>query len=420
MTFRSFILTLQIPGCQVGVNVAGQGRQPYQVNGVRWSDSTNTAVLIAAPKTWDEVVDGNSWEMFVDSRGLAGSDGLQKRITIDQSPSINLSHDFSQPIFSDTVDGITVSLDCSECHTDGSLDFQLHIIPFLIPPHIEGFAQVTPDNLGATAVVSLNVAGSITDGINKDVNLATVSLPGGFSIAGVANFGPTLQIGITTQLSAIDASASASFGVQMSIPEGSIAKVDFSNSQNNELSGWTPTFNPVPPQFQSEFSVSGSIGPQLTIALEATVLGQGLAAGLALLAPKLEANLQGQVSSTGGVCNDPNADAGLSFGLDIGAEVDAFAGVGKAVDLPGKVAILTTDVNLFTTCIALSAAPVASTPVPPAVILTTFFEPATPTPAPAPPNEILTTFFEPATPTPAPAPQNGFITTFFEPAAPTP
>lgn len=139
MTFRSFIMTVDIPGCQVGANQQGNGvgRQPYQVNGIKWDDAGHLATLSAMPKTWDDAVaqtsghgsspdggssssssspalTGNSWEMFVDSKGLAApSSSKLKRLSADHSGSIALDHDFSQKIFQQTVQGVDVSLDCS-------------------------------------------------------------------------------------------------------------------------------------------------------------------------------------------------------------------------------------------------------------------------------------------------------------------
>ncbi len=196
--------------------------------------------------------------------------------------------------------------------------------------------QVTPNAISATAVVALKASGQTGSGISQAVRLATVPLPGGFGVAGVANFGPTLEISIQSGLSSISGTADASFGVRLDVPADSIAKVDLSQSSNNELSGWVPTFTPIPPTFNAEFSVTASVAPQIIVALEATVLGFGLSAGLALLAPKLQGNLAAQVDSAGGVCGIQGASAGVNFGLGIGAELDAFAGVGKAEDLPGN------------------------------------------------------------------------------------
>jgi len=389
MTFRSFILTVQISGCQVTHDGdgegSGDGRQPYQINGVTWDDSQRVAKLKASPKTWDEAVSadddttGNTWDMFVDSQGLASPGNVEKRLTVDKSASIQLAHDFSGNIFSGQFSGVDVSLDCTECHTDGALDFQIHIIPFLIPLHLEGFAQVTPDGIGATAVVTLKASAALTSAIDKGINLATVPLPGGFSIAGIANFGPTLQIGINTQLGAITAEAQAKFGVRLDVPQNSIAKVDLKNGKNNQLSGWIPTFTPIPPSFSSSFSVTASVGPQLIVALEATVFGFGLAAGLALIAPKLEASLSAVGDSAGNVCNVPNADLGVNFGLGIGAELDAFAGAGRPENLPGKFPILTTSANVFSTCLVIETT-AAAAPTPAAVVNGVSFVPANPTP----------------------------------------
>src|SRR6266566_2005368 len=90
----------------------------------------------------------------------------------------------------------TAELDCSTCSMGDCRGFRVDVIPFLVPPHLEEFAQVTPNGVGATAAGGLSVSADVSGSISKDVEPVTFSPPGGFEMPGIATFAPTLHHGI--------------------------------------------------------------------------------------------------------------------------------------------------------------------------------------------------------------------------------
>jgi hypothetical protein len=60
-------------------------------------------------------------------------------------------------------------------------------------------------------------------------------------------------------------------------------------------------------------------------------------------------------ASTAGVCDTSKAGASVDFEVDVGAELDAFGGLGPASDLPNKFALFSTSAQIFSTCVAVTA-----------------------------------------------------------------
>ncbi len=360
MAFRSFILTLTDQGCQATQD--GDGRQAYQVNGIKWSDSDRQAVLQVVAKTFMDATSagdttgasGNTWDMTVDTTGLTAAQ--QRKRLVDKSFSINVAQDFSQNIFKSSV----VSVDCAQCNTKGSLNFKFQFSPRILRPST-GSAELRTIGVGATALISVT-ASKAADPIIKNFPIKTVALPGGFTIRGIATFGPTLNIGVGAQLNTINATGQVTFGVNLNLPD-STARADLFNSKNNQFTGFRPTFSSIPPTLKAQANLKGTIGPQLILAIEATIFNKGLSAGLALIAPALITNIQATGNSQGGVCSNANVKAGVSFGVDVGATFDAFAGMGPASGTPNRNNIFSTSTNVYSTCIGIGAR-AAATPTP--------------------------------------------------------
>lgn len=143
-----------------------------------------------------------------------------------------------------------------------------------------------------------------------------------------------------------------SIGARLDIPSDAIANVDFNDSSKNSFSGWVPEFTPVGPELSGSVSVSGSVGPRISLELDVSVLGGKLAigTGLSLGAPDLALNLGATADTAGGVCGNPDAHLGVNVDVGISAELDAFGGFGNPADLPNKFPLVSTSVPLFSTC----------------------------------------------------------------------
>lgn len=229
---------------------------------------------------------------------------------------------------------------------------------FGIPP-IEGTLSISPAGLGASVSVELAVGGALTDELSAELVLLDIPLPGGFAVAGLLDFGPQLVVQASAGITEVSAEASISVGVDISIPDDSVATVDFDDSSNNNFNGWNPSFSPIGPDVSASVSVSGSAGPSVSLQLAATIVGKGFGAGLVLAAPTLDFNLAAQADSNG-VCGGTDP-VGIEFDVGIGASLDGFGGFGDVKDFPNEFTIFATSTALFSTCIGIGGGSGGST-----------------------------------------------------------
>lgn len=178
--------------------------------------------------------------------------------------------------------------------------------------------------------------------------------------------GPNFKVDIAAGIGKASAKVSASSGFDITIPADSIATLDFGDSDNNEVSGWTPDFSTHLQEepFSAEISLEASLGVVLRLEFDAEILEWGLAAGLALSAPTWKMTLTGVDKPD--ACDVPGNFFGIEYKYSLGYSLDAFAGFGSSTDLPGKIKILGDEWPFYNTCVpVVSAAPTASTSVRP-------------------------------------------------------
>lgn len=292
--------------------------------------------------------------------------GLEKRINLGVSTSIpiSLAHDFSGNIVSKQIDGVTASLDCSPCNTNGVLDFEI-----VADLGQDITVTLIPTGVDASFTLDLTLSGELPNSFEAgEITLTTFTLPGGVSVAGVIDLGPALVVEAGASIGPVTAEATLSFGVTIAIPDDSKALLDISNTGKNSLTYFIPQFTPLGPTVDASVSVSGNVGPQVAIEFDATVVGKGVSAGLVLKAPEVDLELSAMASSAG-VCGGTDV-AGIQFNVGIGAELDGFAGVGAASDFPNSTPLLSTSTQLFSTCIGIAG---ASPPATTAITTTTSF-----------------------------------------------
>lgn len=310
------------------------GRQPFSVESITYDTTANTA-LLAATKT--------NWKSFAQDASIrisgTPSDGTTAR-SISKDVSINVSHDFSGPIYSTTVDGINLGISCSKCNTQGTLNADIT----LSLSNGFGASVTTSNNLGAIFDISLSASGALTSPLTTSIPIFSTALAG-FSIANVVTIGPELKLVADASISAVSASVTATVGVQAILPDGS----GFTLGQGANIN---PVVTPNDLALSGQVSVSAGITPTATLQLAATFLGEGLVGGLALKAPQLTANIAGAASTAGETaCGNSTAD--VSVEIDAGVELDGFAGFGGDSDQPNLTKIFSTSTPLWKTCLAI-------------------------------------------------------------------
>jgi hypothetical protein len=347
----------------------GDDRQPYNASEITFGDDMSVQ-LTTAMSDWESCAPG--LVLIYSTRGLTGGtseSNITKRNTKRAESSVSIARDFSTTLFSTTQGPVNIELDCSPCDTKGSVDFDFAI--GLIPPK----ASITATLNGAAIDLGLQLkaSGQLTNEISQSINLATIPLDGLPSISGIANLGLNLVITGNAGISAISAEVTTGFGATIGL-SGS-ATLDVFNPDNDGLNGFSPTFTPIQPSIGGQVSVSGNIGPEISLQLDATIIGKGLAAGIGLMAPSFGVDLSIAGDTNGGVC-DGTADVGVNFDITVGAEVDVFAGLTSPDDrTPNRKPIFSTSTPLFSTCV-----PVIGTASPSTAAATTTMSAATSTP----------------------------------------
>ncbi|PTB65832.1 hypothetical protein BBK36DRAFT_1159957 [Trichoderma citrinoviride] len=312
-----------------------KGRQPFSVESISYDAAANTALMAASLAKWKDFAEDASIR-------IAGSSGstTSKRRSVSKDVTIDISHDFSGPIYSTAIDGINVALNCDSCATRGAADADITL------SLSDGFSASvrTVNNFGADVDVSLTASGALTSPLSFSVPIATVPLAG-FSIADVVDIGPQLSIVANASVSAISGSATASLGVSASLPDGS----GFTLGQSADIQ---PSVQTTQLSATGSVSVTAKVAPVFTLELAATFLDEGVVGGVALQAPVLTADFEGS-ASTAGVAACGNSPGEVSLSLDVGVELDGFAGFGGSGDRPNQATVFQKDAQVFNSCLAV-------------------------------------------------------------------
>ncbi|PNP51775.1 hypothetical protein THARTR1_07544 [Trichoderma harzianum] len=313
-----------------------KGRQPFSVQSITYDTAANTALMAATKAHWRDFAEDASIRISgVPAAGNTARD-------IGKDVSIDIGHDFSQPIYSTTIDGVNLAIACSNCKTQGTLNADITL------SLSNGFeaSLTTSGNLGATVQVSVTAGGSISSPLSTTIPIATVPLAG-FSIADVVDIGPQLTIVADASISGFSASATATVGASASLPDGS----GFTLGQGANLQ---PSIQATGLGLSGEVSLSAQVAPTFTLQLAATFLGEGLVGGLALQAPLLKANFAGQATSAGTAqCGANTGIAEVGVEVDVSAELDVFGGFGGPTDQPHKTSLFNKSTTLWKACMVV-------------------------------------------------------------------
>lgn len=313
-----------------------KGRQPFSVESITYDSTANTAQLAATKAHWRDFAEDASIRISgVPAAGNSARD-------IGKDVSIDIGHDFSQPIYSTTIDGVNLAIACSNCKTQGTLNADITL------SLSNGFeaSLTTSGNLGATVQVSITAGGSISSPLSTNIPIATVPLAG-FSIADVVDIGPELTIVADASISGFSASATATVGASASLPDGS----GFTLGQGANIQ---PTIQATGLGLSGEVSLSAQVAPVFTLQLAATFLGEGLVGGIALHAPVLKADFAGQATSAGTAqCGANTGIAEVGVEVDVSAELDVFGGFGGATDQPNKTSLFNKSITLWKACLVV-------------------------------------------------------------------
>lgn len=262
--------------------------------------------------------------------------------------SLDIGHNFDGlTIFNKSfTDRFTMGVECSTCNTFGTLELDMNVDhDFSDFKPITGTIDVSPLGMSARIGLGITVSAELTSEIDKSFDFLHFTFPGvGFSIFGFLNFGPTIAGQLDAQISRITAEGSFTPGaIIMHIPDSAKLHLDFDDSSKDHQSGWKPSFQHEDAHFDAGIGVDATFGPRLSLDIEADFEGDGVALGLSLVPARLDAHAGFNTGNCGGV----------SFGAKVGAEIDAFAGIGDIDEIRAEstIKLIGTSTPLATTCI---------------------------------------------------------------------
>jgi hypothetical protein len=214
-----------------------------------------------------------------------------------------------------------VTVRCHTCSIEGGLHFKVDIDGVLDPQiSVEFDASDLAVNLG----LGLKVAGRLD--FDKSQTLPPIPLIAPLGISGLASIGPQVVVGVAATFGLEASLEVAPLGGRLTFPNGPVALVGINKDQSPDQSGWGPEFEFFSPEITGQIQGTAALAPFFALGFNIDVAGFGASAGLIADVPRLALNFKAAVSTGAGICDNPNAHAGISFNATIGGELNLFAG----------------------------------------------------------------------------------------------
>ncbi|KAK4186401.1 hypothetical protein QBC35DRAFT_533435 [Podospora australis] len=238
--------------------------------------------------------------------------------------SIPFESDLTAKSLTLSVDGIDATVACVTCFTNGSISVEGRFSAKAFKLSEASIEVSLPEDLSATAILSLSVKGDLTQGaaVSRSIDIFKFS-PGGISIPGVLTIGPTVGISLGAEIGEIRGGVSVTLGGKVSLPKGSTAKLDFLDENKLSKTGWEVKFEEQPLKADVAVEASASAFLRGIIGVEVSALETGFAAEITANLPSLTASLKAINSGTCSACGNFQAgvQGGLTFGASIGASL---------------------------------------------------------------------------------------------------
>lgn len=281
---RSFVL---VPSDKCG---AAKSHDPRVVRSVTFNDKEKRVEMEAPKSTWKEVM--NTFVLDFGEVGVGGEDLLERSVVpekrdiipdLDEKFRLDVGATLPRQIFQwqihkGILDG-NVTANCDNCGTEGALVFAGHVEASL---GLDGLdvdrfeVSVKPDGVAAHIGLSLEFLGHLDfRGFGKpsqELNLLEIPISG-WSIPGVFEFGPQIELNAGYEIGYISGSAEASTGITARIPDSAVAKLDLLNKDSVQVSGWAPQIETQPLEVEVMIDAEASIYTEIALSVSMVVLG---------------------------------------------------------------------------------------------------------------------------------------------------
>lgn len=293
-----------------------QERQPYLVNDITFDPAKFKVHLKAQQKEWEDVAKTYTFKMGY--RPPLNTTILAKRD--DPDFTMSLASSFNRNLFSTTVSGVDLSVDCVDCGTSGKMlvDFDLDV----------GFSgakaqmKVSPQDVVATIQLSLSASGTLAKEYNWQKTIISIPIEG-VKVGKFAKIGAFLDVDVGFTMDEWKGEVEATFGAKMSLSNSAIVEINALEPSKGKFSGWAPALTAIPFTLSAKIDGGIELYAQPAIALSAVAFGKGLEMSLDLKMPTIQADFTA-MAVTSGVCGTEKT---------VGVDVDASAGVDLSVQV---------------------------------------------------------------------------------------
>jgi hypothetical protein len=136
------------------------------------------------------------------------------------------------------------------------------------------------------------------------------------------------------------------------VPPNSIYHKSFDDSDEDEISNWTPTIDSLPTDFDSAVDLTFAIGGALKLDLVGDVFKVAhTEIGIALVAPNITGTFKS--STAPDPCHDPNGALGNSLEVDVGMDLKAyeFAKIKLVESVGAEQTFFSTATQVYSKCV---------------------------------------------------------------------
>jgi hypothetical protein len=275
---RSFVLVPSWKGCG-----ADKSHDPFVVSSVTFDDKTQRVNMVATQSTWKKVM--NTFVLDFGEVVLGGDDKTKRDIIpdLDAKFRLDVGATLPQQIFKWQVNrgvlNASVTANCNECGTSGTLVFAGHVEASL---GWDGFEvdkfeiSVRPEGVQAHVGLSLDFLGHLdySSFVRPSQEFEILEIPvSGWNIRGIFEFGPRILLNAGYSIDYIEGVASVGTGITARIPDTAIAKLDLLAEDSVDVSGWAPVIETDPLEAQAQINAQATLYTEIALSVSLTVLG---------------------------------------------------------------------------------------------------------------------------------------------------
>ncbi|KAL8953271.1 MAG: hypothetical protein Q9222_000876 [Ikaeria aurantiellina] len=367
---KEFLLIANHDGCG-----PQDERQAYRISHVQEDQAKLTTYLTAQPAPWSEIAGTYDLDF---GRAIKTQQNTRKRGIIDDigdavgdagdfilhgdadlSRSVTIPVAVGEPgVPHSIVDTAKFSVSCTDCYVTGSFQVTGHL-------SVSGFKLQDFTLAGSPQdfAAKLQLATSITapyspDALEYTKELFSAAIPdAGISVAGIFSLGTWIsyEVGVSTTFAG---SASMTFGLSASLPNGAMAIADVRNPSASSATGFEggqfdPNFDLT--ALSSSVTVAAFSQPKLLFGIDIERVGR-LDIALAVKLPTVSATLKAAYNESGLCSADPSASktgAQLSSNVAVEVDLNLDANLGSDTTPAASLTLFKKAVPLFSKCIPI-------------------------------------------------------------------